>query len=213
MRSTSASGRGDGERDEREQPVVGQHHAGDDHHQRAVEQPRQPAPARRTAASVSTSLVTRATSAPLPLLVVVGEAQPVDVLEQPHPQVVERLFAAQAEPDDGRALADGGDDDDGERRSTPSIRRRSRRGRRRCSTMPRSIACWIRIGTTTRPPAPIIARAPMSAPGPGGGSAPPRRPRPIVGRRREAPDGLGDRRPYSCRHSTGRISKASTSSR
>ena len=30
-------------------------------------------------------------------------------------------------------------------------------------TMPRSIACWIRIGTTTRPPAPIAASTQVSA--------------------------------------------------
>ena len=39
----------------------------------------------------------------------------MDVLDQPRAQIVERLLAADAEPDHRRPLADGGDGDGGER--------------------------------------------------------------------------------------------------
>ena len=50
----------------------------------------------------------------LSLLAVVGQAQAMDVLEQAHPQAVQRLLAAHPEPLYRRALGDGGDDDDGQ---------------------------------------------------------------------------------------------------
>ena len=59
-------------------------------------------------ASVSISLVTRATKRAPTLLIVVGEAQPVDVTDQSSAQVVQRLLAACAEAHDGVALGDPG---------------------------------------------------------------------------------------------------------
>ena len=103
--------RGHDEGDDGQQPVVGQHHAGDGEHQRAVEQPRQAAPGEELGERLDVAGHPGDERA-LPLLVVVGDAQPVDVLEQAHAQRVQRLLAARAEPGDGRALADRGDHDD-----------------------------------------------------------------------------------------------------
>ena len=102
--------RGDRERDDREQPVVGEHHARHEDHQRAVEQPREGAPGEELRQRLHVAGDARDERA-LPLLVVIGDAQPVDVLEQAHPQRVERLLGAVAQPLHRGALADGGDED------------------------------------------------------------------------------------------------------
>ena len=120
---------GDGERDEGEHPVVGEHHGADHQHQRAVEQPGQAAPLEELGQRLDVARDAGDERAPA-LLVVVGEADAVDVGDQAGPQVVQRLLAAPAEPDDGRALGDAGDDA-GRRRRSPRARRRSRPARRR----------------------------------------------------------------------------------
>ena len=66
--------RGDGEGDEGEHPVVGQHHGGDHQHQRAVEQPGQPAPLEELGQRLDVARDPGDERA-APLLVVVGEAE------------------------------------------------------------------------------------------------------------------------------------------
>ena len=94
----------DADRDERQQPVVGEHHGGDDHHQGAVDQPGQTAPPEEVGERLDVARDAGHERA-APLVVVVGEADAVDVVDQARAQVVERLLAARAEPHDGGALA------------------------------------------------------------------------------------------------------------
>ena len=140
------------------------------------------------------------------------------------PQVVERLLAAGAEPDDRRALA---------RPPRPRARRRrSARTTRRTPmstpsspSMPWSIACWITIGTTTRPPAPTAASNHVS-PRPWRSTGASSRPRPIAWWPRSDPSAQSSRPSpapdvaraavvsRAQRHATLRsVSNASTSSR
>ena len=121
--------RGEGEGDEGENPVVGQHHGADEEHQRAVEQPRHAAPLEELGQRLDVARHPGDEGATA-LLVVVGEAEPVDVADQPAAQVEQRLLAARAETHDRLALGDPGDDegDGGDQRRA---RRRSRRGRPR----------------------------------------------------------------------------------
>ena len=111
---------GEGEGDEGETPVVGQHHGADEEHQRSVEQPRHAAPLEELGQRLDVARHAGDQGATT-LLVVVGEAEPVDVADQPAAQVVQRLLAACAEAHDGVALGDPGDDEGARRRSTPSI--------------------------------------------------------------------------------------------
>ena len=101
------------ERHQRQHPVVRQHHAGDHHHQRAIQQPgeRPPREELRKRLDVARDAGDESTFA---LLAVVGEAQSVDVLEEPHTQAVQRLLTALAETGDCGALSDGGNDDHSE---------------------------------------------------------------------------------------------------
>ena len=96
---------GDGERDEGEDPVVGEHHGADHHHQRTVEQPGEAAPLEELGERLDVARDPGDEGAAA-LLVVVGEADPVDVGDQAGPQLVQRLLAAPAEPDDGGALGE-----------------------------------------------------------------------------------------------------------
>ena len=143
-----------GEGDEGEQPVVDEHRDGDGDHQRAVEQPGDAAPRRRTGDSVSMSLGDPGDERAAALLGVVGDRQLVDVGEGARPQPVEGLLAAPARRTTAARLAKRGDDDgdggdDGEADDDADVDRRRRE--------PLSIDCWTRIGTTMRPPAPTNA--------------------------------------------------------
>jgi hypothetical protein len=93
-----------------EHPVVGQHHAGHQQHQRAVEQPGEAAPLEELRERLDVAGDASHQRA-LPLLAVVGDAEAVDVLEQAHAQGVERLLAAPPQPRHGRALRPRGDHD------------------------------------------------------------------------------------------------------
>ena len=103
--------RSGGERHEREHPVVGQHHAGDHHHQRAIEQPGQGTPREELRERLDVAGDTGDQRSPS-FLTVIGDAQPVDVLEESHPQSVERFFTSSTETSDRSALRKRGDDDD-----------------------------------------------------------------------------------------------------
>ena len=100
---------GDRERDECQHPVVGEHDAGDEEHQRSVEQPGEAAPREELRQGLDVARDPGDERA-APLLVVVGEAEPVDVPDQPGAQVEQRLLAAGAEADDRLPLGDAGDD-------------------------------------------------------------------------------------------------------
>ena len=113
-------------------------------------------------ASVSMSLVTRATSAPRRSSLWSARLSRWMWAISRARRSYSACSLRRAEAHDGRALGDGGDDqrDGGDRRPA---RRRSRRARSPSSTMPLSIACCRRIGTTTRPVAPTAARHHVSA--------------------------------------------------
>ena len=109
--------RGDGERDEGEDPVVGQHDGGNHQHQRTVEQPRQATPLEELGQRLDVAGDAgdeRAAS----LLVVVGEADAWMCEIEARPQFVERLLRALPEPDDRLPLGDASDreGDAGDRR-------------------------------------------------------------------------------------------------
>jgi hypothetical protein len=72
---------GDGEGDEGKDPVVRQHHGGDQQHQRSIEQPGEAAPLEELHQRLDVARDPGDEGAP-PLLVVVGEAEPVDVGDQ-----------------------------------------------------------------------------------------------------------------------------------
>src|SRR3954447_9084846 len=101
------------ERDECQDPVVGQHHTGHHHHQGAVEQPGECAPREelRQRLDIAGDPGDETATA---LLAMVGETQPVDVVKELDAQGVERLFAARAESVHCGSLSHGGDDDDEE---------------------------------------------------------------------------------------------------
>ena len=170
----------DRERDDREHPVVGQHHAGDEQHQRPVEQPRQAAPREELGERLDVARDAGDERAAA-LLVVVGEAEAVDVPDQPGAQVEQRLLAAAAEPHDRLALGDarddqgaGGDQRPAPRRSRPARRRRGRSpcrspaaagsARRRGRDAPTAASIqvtpspWRRTGASSRP-RPIVRTA------------------------------------------------------
>ncbi len=92
--------------DHGEQPVVGQHHTGDDDHQGAVDEQREPTPSKELGEGLDVA-GDAGDERPAPLFVVVGEADAVDVADQPRPQVVQRPLAPRAEPHDRRPLAPG----------------------------------------------------------------------------------------------------------
>ncbi len=98
------------EGDQGENPVVGQHHPGDEEHQGAIEQPCQTAPLEELGQGLDIA-GDAGDQGTLSLLAVVGDAEAVDVLEQAHPQAVERLLGPQPEAQHCCALSPRGDDD------------------------------------------------------------------------------------------------------
>ena len=99
-----------GEGDEGQDPVIGQHDGGDHQHQRTVEQPGQATPLEELGEGLDVARHA-GDQRPPPLLVVVGQADAVDVRDQAGPEVVERLLGPLAQADDGLALGDAGDDE------------------------------------------------------------------------------------------------------
>ncbi len=95
------------EGDHGEHPVVGQHHACDHEHQAAIEQPGERTPREELRQGLDVARDS-GNQGPPSLLAMVGDAQPVDVFEQPHPQSVEGLLAAHPQAGDRCALRDGG---------------------------------------------------------------------------------------------------------
>ena len=96
----------DADRDHRQQPVVGQHHGGHDQHQGAVDQPRQPTPLEEPGEGLDVARDAGHQRSAL-FVVVVGQAESVDVPDQACSEVVERLLGAGTESHDRRALAHG----------------------------------------------------------------------------------------------------------
>ena len=109
MRRTIASGAARAKATRARHPVVGQHHGADEQHQRAVEQPRHPAPLEELGERLDVARHPGDECATA-LLVVIGEAEPVDVADQPPAQVEQGLLAARAEAHDRLALGDPRDD-------------------------------------------------------------------------------------------------------
>ena len=95
------------ERHQRQHPVVRQHDAGHHEHQRAVQQPGQRTPREELRQRLDVAGDTCHQSA-FPFFAVVGDAQPMDVLEQAHAKSVQRFLAAIPKTRNGRPLADRG---------------------------------------------------------------------------------------------------------
>ncbi len=116
----------------RQHRVVGEHHDRHDHHQRRVAHPRHPTPLEelRERLDVARHPGDETTTA---FVAVVGQAELVDVADQSLAQVVQRPFAALAEPDGGLPERDAGDEhgDEADRRQSSDQRDVDRIARRR----------------------------------------------------------------------------------
>ncbi len=104
-----ASGKRDDEGDAGEQRVVGQHHDRDDQHQRGVAHPGHPAPLEELGERLDVARDPGDQTA-ASFLAVIGEAQRVDVADEPLTEVVQRPLAANAEPDRRLTECDAGDE-------------------------------------------------------------------------------------------------------
>ena len=92
------------ERHDRQHPVVGDHDARDHEHERKVEHPRQSSPGEEHRERLDVARHAGHQRAAT-LVVLVGEAQSMDVVEQPHPQPVQPFFRRGAQAEHRHALA------------------------------------------------------------------------------------------------------------
>ena len=85
------------QRDDRQQPVVREHHGSDNHHQCAVENPCESTPGKELSEGLDIGGDSR-NERPTTFVVVIGDAQPVDVSDHANPELIERPLAAEAKP-------------------------------------------------------------------------------------------------------------------
>ncbi|CAB4851780.1 unannotated protein [freshwater metagenome] len=99
---------GGDESNDRQHPVVGQHHGSDKQHQGPVEQPGETTPLEELGERLDVA-GDASDQRSLSLFAVVGDAEAVDVFEETHPQSVQGLLAATAQAEDSGALRPGGE--------------------------------------------------------------------------------------------------------